>query len=57
MKQIPYTWLGDAEVLGWGDGPFEKEMAEYLNSVEGEWWLENNLGKVMCGLTKDNYIS
>lgn len=54
MKQIPYTWLGDAEVLGWGDGPFEKEMAEYLNSVEGEWWLENNLGKVMCGLTKGN---
>lgn len=49
--------LGDAEVLGLDGGHFKKERMNGLNSYGGGVWPENNLGKVMCLLTKGNVIS
>lgn len=57
LRPIPPTWLGAAEVLRLDDGPFEKAVGDCLDSEEGEVCLENNVGKVMCLLTKGNSIS
>lgn len=54
LRQIPHACLGDAEILGLDSGHFQKERMNGLNSDEGGAWPENNLGKVVCLLTKGN---
>lgn len=57
LRQIPHACFGDAEILGLDGGHFQKERMNGLNSDEGGARTENNLGKVMCLLTKGNSIT